>query len=155
MPQITAEEFLGLSAPKTSLDTRLGFLDTLNDKTSTGLTSEEFLGLSTPSIDQMPKVESSELWDYIPDVIKKGYNESITGMAQQLATGEAPFDLEDYHPSVLGDIGSAVISFFMPADIGLFAAGGGIGGQAAKVAGKTALKQMIRAGVKKEFADGW
>tara|TARA_Y100000034_G_scaffold134291_1_gene202294 strand:- start:45 stop:3656 length:3612 start_codon:yes stop_codon:yes gene_type:complete len=99
------------------------------------------------------KASGSALWDYIPDFIKRGYNESITGMAQQLATGEAPFDLESYNPGVLGDIGAGVISFFMPADIGLFAAGGGIGGQAAKVAGKTALKQMIRAGVKKEFAE--
>ena len=38
------------------------------------------------------KVDSSTLWNYIPDFIKRGYNESITGMAQQLATGEAPFD---------------------------------------------------------------
>jgi hypothetical protein len=74
-------------------------------------------------------------------------------MAQQLATGEAPFDLEHYNPGVLGDIGAGVISFFMPADIALFAAGGGIGGQAAKKAGKLALRQMMRAGVKKEFAE--
>ena len=154
MPQLTAEDFLGLSTPGKSLDTRLGFLDTFRgDEASVGLTSEEFLGLSTSPVPQMPKVESSELWDYIPDVIKKGYNESVTGMAQQLATGEAPFDLENYHPGVLGDIGSAVIGFFMPADVALFAAGGGIGGQAAKKAGKLALKQMMRAGVKKEFAE--
>ena len=98
------------------------------------------------------KASGSALWDYIPDFIKKGYNESITGMAQQLATGEAPFDLEDYDPSVLGDIGAGVISFFMPADIATFAAGGGIGGVAAKKAGKLALRQMMRAGVKKDFA---
>ena len=82
------------------------------------------------------KVDSSTLWNYIPDFIKRGYNESITGMAQQLATGEAPFDLEDYNPSVLGDIGAGVISFFMPADIAVFAGGAGVGGVAAKKAGK-------------------
>ena len=98
------------------------------------------------------RTSGSDIWNYLPDFIKKGYNESITGMAQQLATGEAPFDLENYHPSVLADIGAAVTSFFMPADIATFAAGAGVGGQAAKVAGKTALKQMIRAGVKKDFA---
>ena len=59
------------------------------------------------------KASGSALWDYIPDFIKRGYNDSITGMAQQLATGEAPFDLENYDPSVLGDIGAGVISFFM------------------------------------------
>ena len=98
------------------------------------------------------RADSSSVWGYIPDFIKKGYNESITGMAQQLATGEAPFDLEDYDPSVLGDIGAGVISFFMPADIAVFAGGAGVGGVAAKKAGRLALRQMIRAGVKKDFA---
>jgi len=102
--------------------------------------------------EEKQKTSGASLWNYIPDFIKRGYNESITGMAQQLATGEAPFDLEDYDPSVLGDIGAGVISFFMPADIATFAAGGGIGGVAAKKAGKLALSQMIRAGIKKDFA---
>ena len=102
---------------------------------------------------QPQKADPSRLFNYIPDFIKKGYNESVTGMAQQLATGEAPFDLQDYNPGVLSDIGAAVTSFFMPADLLTFAAGGGIGGQAAKKAGKLALKQMMRAGVKKEFAE--
>lgn len=102
---------------------------------------------------QPQKTDPSRLFNYIPDFIKKGYNESVTGMAQQLATGEAPFDLEDYNPGVLSDIGAAVTSFFMPADLLAFAGGAGIGGQAAKKAGKLALKQMIRAGVKKEFAE--
>ena len=155
MPQITAEEFLGLTTPEYGLGERLDFLETFDTgQAPTGLSAEEFLGLTATVAPEKQRAESSELWDYLPDVFKKGYNESLTGMAQQLATGEAPFDLENYHPSVLGDIGAAVISFFMPADIAAFAAGGGIGGQAAKVAGKSALKQMIRAGVKKEFAEG-
>ena len=114
--------------------------------------SNNFFDILTGYEEEKQKASGSALWDYIPDVIKSGYNESITGMAQQLATGEAPFDLEGYNPGVLGDIGAGVISFFMPADIGLFAVGGGIGGQAAKKAGKLALRQMIRAGVKKDFA---
>ena len=105
--------------------------------------SDNFFDILTGYEEEKQKASGSALWDYIPDVIKKGYNESITGMAQQLATGEAPFDLEDYSPGVLGDIGAGVVSFFMPADIGLFAAGGGIGGQAAKKAGKLALRLMI------------
>ena len=104
------------------------------------------------SLEEKQKASGSALWNYIPDFIKRGYNDSITGMAQQLATGEAPFDLESYNPGVLGDIGAGVISFFMPADIVTFGAGGGIGGVAAKKAGKLALRQMIRAGVKKDFA---
>ena len=140
MPQITAEEFLGLTTPEYGLGERLDFLETFDtEKPVTGLSSEEFLGLTAPVTPEKQRVESSELWDLLPDVFKKGYNESLTGMAQQLATGEAPFDLKDYHPSVLGDIGAAVTSFFMPADILTFAAGGGIGGQAAKVAGSMYL----------------
>ena len=154
MPQITAEEFLGITETEGGLGQRLSFIETLGiDDTPVGLSSEEFLGLSDVTTPKKQKVESSELWDLLPDVFKKGYNESLTGMAQQLATGEAPFDLENYHPSVLGDIGAAIIGFFMPADIATFAVGGGIGGQAAKVAGKNALKQMMRAGIKKEFAE--
>ena len=91
------------------------------------------------SLEEKQKASGSALWNYIPDFIKRGYNDSITGMAQQLATGEAPFDLESYNPGVLGDIGAGVISFFMPADIVTFGAGGGIGGVAAKKAGKLAL----------------
>ena len=154
MPQLTAEEFFGATEPESGLGERLSFLNTFETPKNEGVLGvDDFFGTGQSVLPENQKVESSELWDYIPDVIKKGYNESVTGMAQQLATGEAPFDLEDYHPSVLGDIGSAVIGFFMPADVALFAVGGGIGGQAAKKAGKLALKQMMRAGVKKEFAE--
>ena len=154
MPQITAEEFFGATEPESGLGERLSFLNTFETPKNEGVLGvDDFFGTGQSVLPENQKVESSELWDYIPDVIKKGYNESVTGMAQQLATGEAPFDLEDYHPSVLEDIGSAVIGFFMPADVALFAVGGGIGGQAAKKAGKLALKQMMRAGVKKEFAE--
>ena len=90
----------------------------------TPVSSGNFFDILTGYEEEKPRASGSTLWDYIPDVIKKGYNESITGMAQQLATGEAPFDLENYHPSVLGDIGAAVVGFFMPADIATFAAGG-------------------------------
>ena len=116
------------------------------------MASGNFYDIFTDYEEEKQKASSSDLWNYIPDFIKRGYNDSITGMAQQLATGEAPFDLESYNPGVLGDIGAGVISFFMPADIVTFGAGGGIGGVAAKKAGKLALRQMIRAGVKKDFA---
>ena len=90
----------------------------------TPIDSGRFFNIFADYEEEKPRASGSTLWDYIPDVIKKGYNESITGMAQQLATGEAPFDLEDYNPSVLGDIGAAVVGFFMPADVLTFAAGG-------------------------------
>ena len=164
MAKITSSQFFGIEEPQSSLSQRLSSIGNIDDiytdtNTSRGLTSSQFFGQETsqgtfqePEIKKQ-KVDKDQILDFLPDAIKKGYNDSITGMAQQLATGEAPFDLEDYNPGVLGDIGSAIVSFFMPADVALFAAGGGIGGQAAKKAGKLALKQMMRAGVKKEFAE--
>ena len=164
MAKITSSQFFGIEEPQSSLSQRLSSIGNIDDiytdtNASRGLTSSQFFGQETsqgtfqePEIKKQ-KVDKDQILDFLPDAIKKGYNDSITGMAQQLATGEAPFDLEDYNPGVLGDIGSAIVSFFMPADVALFAAGGGIGGQAAKSAGKLALKQMMRAGVKKEFAE--
>ena len=160
MPQSRLDKFFGDDNTQSSLDRRLSSIETF-DNFSGNLNQpsrsriDMFFGDNTfqePEIKKQ-KVDKDQILDFLPDAIKKGYNDSITGMAQQLATGEAPFDLEDYNPGVLGDIGSAIVSFFMPADVALFAAGGGIGGQAAKSAGKLALKQMMRAGVKKEFAE--
>ena len=160
MPQSRLDKFFGDDNTQSSLDRRLSSIDTFDNFSSnlnqpSGNRVDMFFG---DSVYQQPevrkrKLDKDQVLDFLPDAIKKGYNDSITGMAQQLATGEAPFDLEDYNPGVLGDIGSAIVSFFMPADVALFAAGGGIGGQAAKKAGKLALKQMMRAGVKKEFAE--
>ena len=67
----------------------------------------------------------------LPDFIKEGYNNSITGLAQQITTGKQAFKISDkYDPNMLEDIGSTLVSFFMPADLAVFAGGGGIGGQA-------------------------
>lgn len=52
--------------------------------------------------------------DWLPDWVKAGYNQSITGLAEQVATGNARFDLSDYEPGMLGDIGATVISFYNP-----------------------------------------
>ena len=160
MPQSRLDKFFGDDNTQSSLDRRLSSIDTLDNFSGnlnqpSGNRVDMFFGdnvYQQPEIKKQ-KVDRNQILDFLPDAIKKGYNDSITGMAHQLATGEAPFDLEDYNPGVLGDIGSAIVSFFMPADVALFAAGGGIGGQAAKKAGKLALKQMMRAGVKKEFAE--
>tara|TARA_Y100000401_G_scaffold117233_1_gene125240 strand:- start:72 stop:4055 length:3984 start_codon:yes stop_codon:yes gene_type:complete len=90
--------------------------------------------------------------DWLPDWVKAGYNQSITGLAEQVATGDARFDLSDYEPGMLEDIGATVISFLQPADIGLMIAGGGIGGFAAKSATKAAVKKAIQQGVGKGVA---
>ena len=94
-----------------------------------------------------------EISNWIPDFIKQGYNNSITGMARELAIGKKPFDIEEYDPNVLEDIGSGVVSLFMPADLITMVAGGGVGGfavrSAAKRAGTMATKQLLRSGISK------
>ena len=109
--------------------------------------------ISQPQIDQ-PQNFENEVFDWLPNFIKEGYNESITGMARELSIGKKPFDIENYEPKVYEDIGSSVVSLFMPADFALMAAGGGVGGfalrTAAKRAGTMATKQLLRSGVSKK-----
>jgi len=97
-------------------------------------------------------VGNDSILDSLPDFVKAGYNESITGLTHQILSGEKPFDLENYNPSTLEDIGASVVSFFMPADVLTFMGGGGMGGFAAKKAGVTALKVLVKAGIKKNTA---
>ena len=46
-------------------------------------------------------LEDSFLDEWMPDWIKKGYNESITGMAGTIVTGEERLDLDNYKPTIL------------------------------------------------------
>ena len=102
---------------------------------------------------QQPK-EDKDLYgfipgDWLPDWVKAGYNQSITGLAEQVATGDARFDLSNYNPGILEDVGAMVVSFLQPADIGTMIAGGGVGGVFAKSATKSAIKKAIQQGVGK------
>ena len=44
--------------------------------------SNNFFDILTGYEEEKQKASGSALWDYIPDFIKSGYNDSITGMAQ-------------------------------------------------------------------------
>ena len=90
--------------------------------------------------------------DWLPDWVKAGYNQSITGLSEQIATGDARFDLSNYDPGILEDVGATIISFIQPADLALMIGGGGIGGLAAKSATKAAVKKAIQQGVGKGVA---
>ena len=48
------------------------------------------------------------IWDSMPNMVKSGYNKSLQGMAQQIATGKQRFDLSGYEPGVLEDLGSEI-----------------------------------------------
>ena len=58
------------------------------------------------------------------DWMKAAYNNSLTGMTEQLMKGEQRYDLNDYDPNIIADIGSMALSFLMPLDLLTFGAGG-------------------------------
>ena len=104
------------------------------------------------------KIREKQIMDFLPDFVKAGYNDSITGLSDQLLTGEKRFDLGKYDSTVLEDLGATVAGFFMPADFLTFAGSStatlGVGGFAAKAGAKTALKRAIKLGSKKLIQSG-
>ncbi len=51
--------------------------------------------ITTLEESKVSSVRDSDIMDFLPNVVKKAYNESITGMSQQLITGEQRFKLDD------------------------------------------------------------
>jgi polyhydroxyalkanoate synthesis regulator phasin len=82
--------------------------------------------------------------DWLPDWVKAGYNQSIQGLSERILTGNERFDLKNYNPKILEDIGSTIVSFLQPADIGLMIATGGVGGLAVKSATKASVKKALQ-----------
>ena len=83
--------------------------------------------------------------------VKKAYNDSATGIAYQLATGQAKFSLDpEWEANIGEDILAAVVGFTMPLDLALMFTGGWVGkaGLAASSASKgvqrLAAKEMVR-----------
>ena len=72
--------------------------------------------------------------------MKAAYNNSLTGMTEELIKGKKRYNLEDYSPSVLADIGSMALSFLMPLDIIAMGAGGAIGAGVHTAKGGTLFK---------------
>ena len=101
------------------------------EKTSSANTSPQFLNSFQTWFDYGID-ENSYGW------MKSAYNNSLTGLTEQLVTGKQRYSLEDYDPNILEDIGSMALSFLMPLDMAAMALGGSIakgisvGGVAAK-----------------------
>ena len=88
--------------------------------------------------------DESGIIDQLGTIWKDGYNRSLQGMSEAIATGkEQVYDLGDYHPGIIADIAAGVASFFTPLDFATTAAGGGLGGILAKTAGKQTLKKFV------------
>lgn len=98
--------------------------------------------------------EATDMFDSLPNFIKKGYNDSIQGTAQRMMTGKDRFDLSGYEPSVIQDMASSISGIFSsPADLTLTIAGGGVGGIIGKrFITKFIAKKLIKNGVKPNVA---
>ncbi len=94
------------------------------------------------SISDLDKESFFNILPGIPEFVRQGYNISIAGMAQQLATGSVPFDLSTADDTTLEKIGSGIVSILL--DSWAFIGGGVVGG----LAGRTALKQAVKVGTK-------
>ena len=91
--------------------------------------------------------------DWLPNWVKKGYNNSIEGLTYNVATGKSFFDLGQYEKNpedigILEDIGSTLISFLTPTDIATMYGTGVVGGLAYKAGLKTTVGNIIKAGVR-------
>ena len=95
------------------------------------------------SVSDYKKEIGSSLVDYIPNVIKEGYNRSLTGMADELISGKKRFDMRKYNPGVLEDIASSAISLMMPADIAGLGGVGKIGGSVGKMLANSFFKNGV------------
>ena len=86
--------------------------------------------------------------EYLPKIIREGYNRSLTGTADELVSGRKRFDMKDWNPGVVEDLAASVISLMVPTD---WMALGPVGKVAGTV-GKVALKSFTGAGVPGKLA---
>lgn len=89
----------------------------------------------------------------LPGFMKSAYNQSLTGMADELIQGGATFDLTGYDPSTVEDIAATVLSFVMPLDLATFYFGGQIGKGAVIGFQKVLTNRLINTGVTKLVAE--
>ena len=105
-----------------------------------------------------PSGTLSDNWS-IFDFAKKGVNESLTGMAKKIVTGEEMFDISDREFSFLEQVGSEIVSFMVPTDLLLFMVPGGfttklfMSGVKKQVAKKLITHGTLKEGVAKEVTE--
>ena len=93
--------------------------------------------------------------DALGKVWKDGYNRSLQGMSEAIATNkDQVYDLGNYHPGLIADLGAGIASFFMPLDFATTVLGGGIGGFATKgVARKLIYRKLLKNRASKDVAN--
>ena len=131
------------------------YLDADSDPQNNEFSYSQFLTERNKEVDRLTTSSEDETLygfipgDWLPDWVKHGYNSSITGLSGQIASGEQKFNLGEYEPEMLEDIGATIISFLQPLDLATMLAGGGVGGLAAKQVFKTGVKEALKKGLSK------
>ena len=82
--------------------------------------------------------ENSSAW------MRAAYNNSLTGMTEEMITGKKRYDLDDYDPGIIEDVFSTALSFLMPLDIATMFVGGSVG---AKIAAPMIKGVQKKAGI--------
>lgn len=92
----------------------------------------------------------TNIWDSLPSQIRKGYNDSLQGMAYEMSTGQKRFDVSDYDEGVINDLAAGIASFFAPVDFATTVLGGGVGGAVTKsLVKKFVFKKLVNNGALK------
>jgi len=86
---------------------------------------------------------------WMPDWVKAGYQNSITGLTERVSKGQA---IKEYDLNIMEDVGATLISFLQPLDFVSMAATGGVGGFAAKQVLKSGAKEALKKGLTKKAA---
>ncbi|HEC61502.1 MAG TPA: hypothetical protein ENI27_04540 [bacterium] len=89
---------------------------------------------------------------FLPRFVQEGYNRSLTGLGEQIATGKQRYDLSGYELSTLEDIGATVASFLMPVDFLLTLGTGGLASLPAKALAKRTAAQLVKSGIRSRVA---
>lgn len=129
------------------LNAHLGYLQQkypdipIQQQLQTGEPIEEF--------DPVDPFRSEGLGGSIANILKSGFNQSLTGMAVEAgerAIGLEPepvFDMSRWEATNMEQLASGLASFIMPLDIATIVYGGGAGGAAAKAAISQSMKKAI------------
>ena len=94
--------------------------------------------------------ERKRLWgiipeDYIPEVYKQGYNNSIEGMAYQMISGKQFFDdIDPNNKGMLNDVMATIASFITPTDVLAMATGTKIAGKLLGNYGSKAMQIALK-----------
>ena len=83
-----------------------------------------------------------------PEFYQQAYNESMTGMAYAIKNGKFKYDVGDYKPEVLGEVGQFVVGLADPLGVASFIGAPGIGAYATKKGLSKLAQKGIENGIK-------